>query len=258
MQQTMRMNRFFKGKRVLKGLCFRSRAKLTLSMSLASRIDQDLKDSGSQVKKAWWEKYLKNELQFYGVPMERIRVIAQKHWDSADPSGIDSILELFRIPFAEPKLAAILLLQTRYPPLSIEELKKLGTLFDDKYISDWHITDWFCTKVLAKYVEDASIYAYVRTWTQGSTVWKRRCPVVMLVPCASKVSIERAKEFLEIAEESLGRERFAQTGVAWLLAEISKKHSGLVVDFVNKHKDVLIREAHDRALKHIKQKKRKS
>jgi 3-methyladenine DNA glycosylase AlkD len=241
-----------------KRTCLLHTKKFTASMSLATWINNELQDSGNKAKKEWWEKYLKNELQFYGVPMDQIRSIAQKHWDTTEKHDIQSILELFRIPIAEPKLAAILLLQTRFPLLSIEQLEKLGELFDEQSIADWHITDWFCTKVLSKHVDEPMIYAYLRTWTHGSTIWQRRCPVVMLVPCASKVSLERAQEFLEIAKESLGPERFAQTGVAWLLAELSKRHPSLVVEFVNEHNEILIKEAKDRALKHVKGKKRKS
>jgi hypothetical protein len=47
--------------------------------SEAHRLDQMLRERGIPEKKEWWERYLKNVIGFYGVPMGDIRQ-AIKEW----------------------------------------------------------------------------------------------------------------------------------------------------------------------------------
>ncbi len=97
---------------------------------------------GSQSKKEWWENYLKDfNLIFYGVPMARIRSISQTFWDEY-VLGLDFILGIFKIPVAKPKLAAMILLETRNLEKIVEtDIPRLAALNVDGHISDWHICD---------------------------------------------------------------------------------------------------------------------
>jgi 3-methyladenine DNA glycosylase AlkD len=220
---------------------------------LEADLNRMLLIAGNQSKKEWWENYLKGfDMKFYGVPMARIRYISQSFWDDNE-LGIDFILGLFKIPVAEPKLAAIILLETRYlDKVDETDVPRLAALFDDGHISDWHICDWFCTKFLSNLLRRKPAFKRIlRGWNHGTTIWQRRASAVMFVPLAKSCKLEEAKEMMEIASAGLGPTRFEQTGVAWLMAELSISHKELVAVWVEEHKSILSKEALERASKRL-------
>ena len=221
--------------------------------TLEADLNRMLLMAGSQSKKVWWENYLKGfNLIFYGVPMARIRSISQTFWDENE-LGLDFILGIFKIPAAEPKLAAILLLETRFLEKIVEtDIPRLAALFVDGHISDWHICDWFCIKFLSKLLRRNPLFMKIlRDWNRGNTIWQKRASAVMFVPLAKSCTLEEAKEMMEIASAALGPTRFEQTGVAWLMAELSIPHKELVAIWVDEHKSVLTKEALERASKRL-------
>jgi 3-methyladenine DNA glycosylase AlkD len=151
--------------------------------------------------------------------MARIRFISQSFWDENE-LGIDFILGMFKIPVAEPKIAAILLLETRYlDKIDETDVPRLAALFEDGHISDWHICDWFCIKFVSKLLRRKPAFKRIlQGWNRGKTIWQRRVSAVMFVPLAKSCTLEEAKEMMEIASVSLGPTRFEQTGVASCVA----------------------------------------
>jgi 3-methyladenine DNA glycosylase AlkD len=216
------------------------------------KFNQLLLKAGNHQKKDWWENYLKEfNLVFYGIPMVEIRSMAQSFWDSNE-LDFDFIMNLFKIPVAEPKLAGIILLETRYLDLINEEqLTKLVKLFDDGDLSDWHICDWFCIKFLSKLLTKPQLKEILIGWSRGKTIWQKRASVVMFVPKAKSSSLEEAKEMVQVASIALGTTRFEQTGVGWLMAELSITHKELVIEWIDQHHSLLIKEALDRASKRL-------
>jgi 3-methyladenine DNA glycosylase AlkD len=225
------------------------------SNGFVKRFGEMLKKLENKSKKDWWEKYLKHQLPFYGIEMAKLRNLVQDEWDKDENiQSLDTIMDLFAHPVAELKLSAILLLETRYlDQVDVLTLKQFPRLFDDGHIDNWHICDWFCTKFLSKAIQNEDNYSYLIGWAEeGKTIWQRRCVPVMLVPSAKRVSSVKAQEYIKVASKSLGQERFAQTGMAWLLAELSLKHSSIVREFINQNKNILNKEAITRASKHLK------
>jgi 3-methyladenine DNA glycosylase AlkD len=220
---------------------------------LQANLNRKLLDAGDALKKRWWEKYLKAfNLFFYGVPMAKIRSISLNFWDENE-LDLEFILGLFKIPVAEPKLAAIVLLETRYLDKIVEtEIHRLQALFDNGFISDWHICDWFCVKFLAKlWCQRPEFRGILQAWNCGDTIWQRRASVVMFVPFAKTCTAEEATVMVQVANGALGPTRFEQTGVAWLMAELSITHKELVAEWIKKHSSVLTKEAFQRASKRL-------
>ena len=50
---------------------------VSMSSKSVHRITELLKGRAQPSKKEWWERYLKNKIEFYGVPMEEIRSITK-------------------------------------------------------------------------------------------------------------------------------------------------------------------------------------
>lgn len=222
-----------------------------------------LKQRGQPKKKEWWERYLKNVIEFYGVPMNDIRKTI-KEWRKQenildDEALADLAFDLFRQPISEPKLAGILLLQEHvFDHLSVtRDLPRVAKLFQQGYVYDWHHTDWLCVKVLTKFVERDSNEAVtvLKEWVHADTLWQRRASLVSFVYVAK----DHGDTILELAQHlAADPERFAQTAIGWSLRSLSETQADDVYTFVKKNQETLSQEAIRMATAKLTNKQRSS
>ncbi len=215
-----------------------------------------LRAAAEPAKKEWWERYLKGEIEFIGVPMGAIREAAHA-W--ADAYGLDGDrareagFDLLRRPLAEEKLAGILLLQERSLPAGAlkaeRDLPRIAAIFDAGHIWEWNTTDWLCIRVLGPLIETGGrpVADIVAAWVEAPGLWRRRAATVAFVPSAGRGE-EAFPGLVDIvlmvcSANVTDAERFAQTGVGWVLRELSDAAPGRVFDFVVAHHDVMSREA---------------
>jgi 3-methyladenine DNA glycosylase AlkD len=182
---------------------------------------------------------------------ERLSVAQQK----------DLALTLLEEDYSEDKLAGILFLQEILLPAGALDwhsvLPRFARLFDEGYICDWSTCDWFCVKVLGSLVEregEACARA-ISQWREANSVWQRRASVVAFANLA-RDGDQNFPGFTEMVLEScthlLGsQERFVQTGVGWVLRELSRSDGGRVKGFVEANLDRFSREALKNATKHL-------
>lgn len=207
-------------------------------------------------KKAWWERYLKGEIEFLGVPMAGIRS-AVHGW--VDDAGLDvegcreAAFSLLRRPLAEEKLAAILLLQERVAPAGeldpARDLPVLAALFDEGHIREWNTTDWLCVRVLGPMIEGGGrdVAEAIAEWADAPGLWRRRAAAVAFVPVAGRgdavfpglVSMVLGVCAANLADPA----RFSQTGVGWVLRDLSDAAPEAVFGFLVAHRDRMSREA---------------
>jgi hypothetical protein len=82
---------------------------------LARRLDE----RANERTRAWWTRYLKGAVAFRGVPMAGVREVVHALWSELGLDNrprdeqLDVVLALFAQPYAEDKLAAILVLGER-------------------------------------------------------------------------------------------------------------------------------------------------
>jgi 3-methyladenine DNA glycosylase AlkD len=86
-------------------------------------------------------------------------------------------------------------------------------------------------------------------------VWQRRASVVAFADLASKGD-QNVAGFTEMMLNDCSRllgsqERFAQTGVGWVLRELSRSDQGSVIGFVEANLDRFSREALKNAIKYL-------
>jgi hypothetical protein len=158
---------------------------------LVRSLQRTLNDASSEATKAWWERYLKDAIQFRGVGIQRIRS-AVATWRAS--TGIDTwpvadqfslAVHLLERPIAADKLAGVLFLED-YLIGQVPWRKALGryeSLYRAGSIFDWNTCDWFGVKVLGP-----TIAAYgppcakaVSGWNRASDVWPARSSVVAFV-----------------------------------------------------------------------------
>lgn len=200
--------------------------------------------------KQWWERYLKGEIAFRGVPMGAIRAAVHEWWNHAGIIALDTqeqkelALALIREPHCEDKLAGILALQEKLlPTLGPDDVPRFATLFTDGHIQDWNTCDWFCVKVLGNMIASSlngkAVARAIAGWRHADSLWQRRAAAVAFVNLAKQGETNFpgfTQLVLDVCAQNVrSPERFLQTGVGWVLRELALAERIKVVTFARKH-----------------------
>jgi 3-methyladenine DNA glycosylase AlkD len=234
---------------------------------LIDRLQLRLNAHATAATREWWTKYLRGAASFRGVKMEDIRV-AMHAWFEEEQLGEylsvgqqkDLALMLLEEVHTEDKLAGVLFLREILLPEGAldwrSELPRFARLFDEGYIRDWSVCDWLCVKLLGPLVEQQgeSCARTISEWREADSLWQRRASVVAFANLARKGD-QTFPGFtvmvLDNCSHLLGsQERFAQTGVGWVLRELSHSDQGRVIGFVEANLDRFSREALKNATKY--------
>lgn len=221
-------------------------------------LQAELAANADAEKRAWWERYLKGEAAFRGTPTPLIRSSASAWWDRHDAGSLDPdrqlelCLELLRCPMTEDKLAGMLILGERLIPAGrvdwIAATTSFATLFAERHLADWNAVDWFCVRVLGPLIGHSgeTCARAVAAWVSADTLWQRRAALVGFVNLAPSGSY--AELIVDTADRLvIDRERFAQTGVAWVIRELGRSRPDLSEDFLRRHDDDMSPEARKQA-----------
>jgi 3-methyladenine DNA glycosylase AlkD len=217
-----------------------------LVAELGRRLDARADDR----TRAWWGRYLKGAIEFHGVPMAGVREIVHGLWRDEGLDArtreeqLDAVLALFAQPYAEDKLAGILVLaELLLDTLGAEDVPFLARPFERGHVADWSTCDWYCVKVLARLVErDREAAELIAEWRRAPGLWQRRAAAVSLVRVARRG--ELADLVLEVCAANVRHtERFSQTSVGWVLRELSHADPARVRGFVDEHRELISAEA---------------
>ena len=222
------------------------------------RLQNALESRASEKTRTFWNNYLKGNARFRGVPMAGVRTVVHEWWKKEGLHELsiaaqkEVALHLFEEEYSEDKLAGMLALsEILLPHLSKKDLPSFTRLFAQGHISDWNITDWFCLKVLGKMLEHADdpteLAHAISAWHLSKPLWQRRAACVAFVNHA-KFGDEKIAGLPNMIMRScealvLDPERFAQTGVGWVLRELSLFDQARVISFAERHIKDLSREA---------------
>jgi len=218
-------------------------------------------------KKIWWEKYLHNVIQFRGIAIPVVRECLVE-WYKKKQLNLLSEEKLFELATeflkcepAEDKMTGILLVELFL--LKPENYKKIvdltEILLDNKFIWDWNTNDWLCVRWLTPIVSDmtSEFVDRIIAWCNADYLWKARCSVVPFAQAKHKFEmIEKIETAIEVVIQR--KEKFAKTGVGWVLREISKFDVGYVSNFIEKNIVHFTAESLKNAMKYSEQTKRKN
>jgi 3-methyladenine DNA glycosylase AlkD len=205
-------------------------------------------------KKDWWERYLKHEIDFLGVPMAEIRTVVLDWIDEMAPDESTqraTAFDLLRCDFAEQKLAGILILQEHLLPSlhPTPDLADVSELFDAGHIWEWSTCDWLCVRVLGPMArrDGPEATSVLAAWTDAPGLWRRRAAAVSFVGLAKEgdaIHPGFTDLVLDVCRANVtDPARFAQTGVGWVLRDLSDAAPDRVVGFVQDHGHQMSREA---------------
>ncbi|HEV3408231.1 MAG TPA: DNA alkylation repair protein [Gaiellaceae bacterium] len=231
----------------------------------AADIEAVLRDLGPRLDaaanewtRAWWERYLKGAVPFRGAPMAEIRRVMHELWEDRELAAlpaerqVEIALRLFVEPYSEDKLTGVLALAERLlGHLTLADVPRLARPFAEGDIDDWSTCDWYCVKVLGPFIERApdprAAAEAVAAWRSAESLWQRRAAAVAFVnlaPRADDVFPGLARLILDVCASNVrDPARFSQTGVGWVLRELSRADPEAVAGFVRDHRHEMSREA---------------
>ncbi|MDQ7065389.1 MAG: DNA alkylation repair protein [candidate division KSB1 bacterium] len=164
-----------------------------------------------------------------GIPKNRELLIEWHKSHGIDQWPLEEQLELaltfFKQPVAEDKLAGILFIQLfLYHKLPWQKaLPRYEALFQNEWIFDWNICNWFCVRVLGPTIrKHGEAWARaIAAWKEAHNLWQARSSVVPFVVLTSQ---SKYYPYIHDACAALiqREERFAKTAVGWILRDISK------------------------------------
>lgn len=223
----------------------------------AADLDRRLARHGDADKRAWWERYLKGEAAFHGVPIATVREVVAEWSDDHglaiidDNRFVDHLSAAMARPITENALAVYVLLQD-HALHRLEPDRDLSTIagwFDHGHITDWNSCDWLCVRVLGPLIDrhGATTARTIAAWRDAPGLWRRRAAVVAFVNLAKREHEPfpgcRALILETCASNVTDPQRFAQTGVGWVLRELSTADPAAVSTFIDAHFDTMSTEA---------------
>jgi len=229
-----------------------------LIADLQARLDE-VADPGT---KAWFENYLKHVISYRGVKTPVVtRIVAGWRRDHelsrlTGEAQLALAATLIRHAHAEDKFAGTLYIQEyllcRVGPEPI--LATAEDLFAARAFFDWSTCDWFSVRVLGPLIvrHGEAAARRIAGWRTAGDLWQRRSSIV---PFRSVVRDEAFHPLIEATIASLAgeRERFIQTGIGWVISDLSKAHPDRAAALVERHFDGFSAEVIRRHTKHLPQ-----
>ncbi len=228
--------------------------------SLISDLQNRLDEVADEHTKTWFENYVKHTISYRGVKTPEVtRVVAawrQSHALQQLPNeaGLDLAAALIRQDHAEDKFAGIVYIQKNLLK-RIEAnllLETAESLFSFGAFVDWSTTDWFCVRVLGPAIAHHGEPAATRIagWCRQADIWNRRAAIVPFR------SVVRDQRFLHLIESTIAalvkeQERFIQTGVGWVISDLSKVNPRIAEALIERHFDDLSVEVIRRHTKYL-------
>lgn len=231
----------------------------------AADLDHRLALAGDDAKRTWWERYLKGAAAFHGVPIATVRTIVGewyvdhglRHVDDAE--FVAHLSAAMALPATENALAVYVLVQDhtleRLDP--VRDLPTIASWFDAGHVADWNSCDWLCVRVLGPLIERHGPPAAQRisAWRDAPGLWRRRAAVVAFVNLVGREEevFAGCRQLVldACASNVTDPQRFSQTGVAWVLRELSTAAPQSVADFLAAHRGQMSAEARRTAATHL-------
>ena len=218
---------------------------------LIADLQQRLNAIADPGTKAWFEDYLKHALPYRGVKTPVVARITTE-WRGAhslerlaDREQLALAGSLIGRSHAEDKFAGILYIQKHL--LRRVEAESILTLAEDLFARgafvDWSTTDWFSVRVLGPLIKrhGSGTAQRIAGWHKADNLWQRRSSIVPFR------AVVRQEEYHTVIEATIAalvgeRERFIQTGIGWVVSDLSKAHPVRAASLVERHFDDLSTE----------------
>lgn len=228
----------------------------TLIEELTNRLEQN----ADRKTKQWFDNYLKGAIEYRGIKTPQVTNLV-KDWYKTNQLNNYAIAEQFTLcrsliasKFAEDKFAGIIYIQKfLLKRIDYQELlAESNLMFQKGYFFDWSTTDWFCIRVLDPTIIKNGMKAaeIIAKWRYSDNFWQRRAAIVSFRHASCHEQYHNL--IIQIIEDLvIEKQRFIQTGIGWVLADMSKQYPTKVEVLFRKYLEILDREVIDRHGKHL-------
>jgi 3-methyladenine DNA glycosylase AlkD len=204
----------------------------------AAEVADALRAIGTPERAAQEQRYLKSELEFFGVTVPETRRVvkaAVRARPELDQAAIVAwAVALWRLPVHERRMAAVELLMLAAPRLSADDLATVEGLVRES--GTWALVDGLAVDVAGEIaLRDPRAWAVIDRWSADPDFWLRRSALLSLLRGIRAGRPELAR-FNGYAETMLGeREFFVRKAIGWVLREISKRDPDWVAGWTERH-----------------------
>lgn len=209
-------------------------------------IRKDLTTNADPVTRANFQRFFKEDVQYYGVKVPVVGKIAKKYWAEIkflEKKEIFSLCdELYQSNYCEEAFIVSSWTRLLAPRYEREDLI-IFRRWIDSYITNWAVCDSFCNHTMGSFMEKfPDNLDELKHWTQSGNRWMRRAAAVsLIIPAKNGRYLDTV---LEIADRLLtDRDDMVQKGYGWLLKEASRKHQKEVFDYIMRNKIMMPRTA---------------
>ena len=183
--------------------------------------------------KQWFDNYLKGAIAYRGLKTPQVTSIVKDWYLSNRLSSypLDEQLtlcgDLIAGDFAEDKFAGTIYIQ-KYLLKKLDYqslLAEIDLWFRNGYFFDWSTTDWMCTRVLDPTIvkEGKDAAEIISRWRMSDNLWQKRASIVAFRHASSDRQYHSTiKKIIEHLVTD--KRRFIQTGIGWVLADMSKSY----------------------------------
>ncbi len=203
--------------------------------STADELANDLIAVGTEERAVNEKRYLKSEIEHYGVTVPEIRKMARRfareRKDFSKSVLIDLTLELWDRDVYELRKLAVNILAAKVALLDVDDLGFLERLLRRSHT--WALIDDMSFNVIAPGLNGIDDSASIRArWARDEDFWVRRTAMLALLPRLRR-GTEGWEEFTAYADAMLEeKEFFIQKAIGWILREVSKHSPDLVAEWL--------------------------
>jgi len=204
----------------------------------ALAVAEALRAVGTPERAVQEKRYLKSELEFFGVTVPELRrvvVAAVRGYPGLDGAGMVAwAVALWGEPVHERRMAAVEILTLAAPRLGAAELAVLERLVRES--GTWALVDGLAGNVAGEIaLRDPRSWPVIDGWAADADFWVRRSALLALLR-GIRAGQPELPRFTRYAEPMLAeREFFIRKAIGWVLREISKHDPDWVASWTRRH-----------------------
>jgi 3-methyladenine DNA glycosylase AlkD len=204
----------------------------------ALAVAEALRAVGTAERAAQEKRYLKSELEFFGVTVPEMRRVvtgAVRGYPGLDGVGMVAwAVALWGEPVHERRMAAVEILTLAAPRLGAGELAVVERLVRES--GTWALVDGLAGNVAGEVaLRDPRSWPVIDRWAVDADFWVRRLALLALLRGIRSRQPDLAR-FTRYAEPMLAeREFFIRKAIGWVLREISKYDPAWVASWTELH-----------------------
>jgi 3-methyladenine DNA glycosylase AlkD len=204
----------------------------------ALAVADALQAAGTADRAAQEKRYLKSELEFFGVTVPELRRVVKAAVRGYPGLGqaemVAWAVALWQAPVHERRMAATEILTLAAPRLSAGELATVERLVRES--GTWALVDGLAVNVSgAIALRDPRSWPAIDRWATDPDFWVRRSALLSLLP-GIRAGRPELPRFTRYAEPMLAeREFFIRKAIGWVLREISRRDPDWVARWTQDH-----------------------